>query len=172
MSWSRRGALAALTVLGGCGFRPLYGRGGGSTTIAALAGIDVGAVQAPPLDARVAQILRDEIARGLDPTNAGAARRFRLDLTLARTVEELAISSDDTVTRYNVRLSSDLSLVDLASGRPVYQTHVRTVGSYDVQRSDFGTVISEDATLGDAARDLGQRIVSILASFMARQPGS
>lgn len=156
--------------LGACGFRPLYGRrAGGDAVLADLAAIDVATIDAPPLDVHVAQILRRELRRELDPRDAGAARRYRLEVALSRRVEPLAISSDDIVTRYNVQLTSAIRLVDLADGAVAYATTVRTVGSYDVQKSDFGTVIAEESASADGARDLSARIVSLLATFLLQR---
>jgi LPS-assembly lipoprotein len=173
MWWCRRVVVLGLaTAVGGCGFRPLYGRDqGGESVLAALAAVDVAEVRAAPADRRIAQVLRGAIGDGLDPHNLGAARRFRLEIALTRRVEALAISTDDVVTRYNVRLGSEIRLVDLADGSVAYSTRVRSVGSYDVQQSDFGTVIAEESTSADAARDLAARIVTLLAAYFERGGG-
>jgi LPS-assembly lipoprotein len=170
MWWCRRAALLGLAALAGCGFRPLYGRGhGGDAVVAALAAIDVAEIQAAPGDKRIAQILRGELARSLDPGNLGLARRWRLELALTRRVEPLAISTDDVITRYNVRLGSHLRLVDLADGSLAWETQVRSVGSYDVQESEFGTLVAEEATSADAVRDMSARVVALLSALMSRK---
>ena len=47
-----------------------------------------------------------------------------------------------------------LMLTGLDDGAEVYRTTTRSVGSYDVQQSDYGTLVAERATREDAARDL------------------
>jgi LPS-assembly lipoprotein len=169
---TRRWALLGLTVTAGaCGFRPLYDQGGGEAgpVAAELARVAIAPVDAAPLDGRIGQVLRNELLRLFDPRGSGAAARYRLDIALASNSAALAISSDDTITRYNVILDATVVLVGIESGAELYRATTRAVGSYDAQRSDYGTAIAERSTREDAARDLGRRIAAMVSAVLAQR---
>jgi len=166
-------ALAALLLLAACGFQPLYGeRTGGVQTQAHLAAVSLAPVETvDPLDARLGQIIRNDLTIRLDPHNAGAASLYRLDVLLARRESPLAITSTDTITRYNLTLAARIVLTDLSTGQPIYRADTRATGSYDVQRSEYGTVVAEQATAEDAAHAMSDRIATLLAVFFANRGG-
>lgn len=170
--WPRRAALIGATALAGaCGFRPLHGQGGGTAdpVEADLSRVQVAPVEAAPIDGRIGQVLRNELLRLFDPRGAGAAPLYRLDVALASNSAALAISSDDTITRFNVILDATVVLTGAESGAEVYRATTRSVGSFDVQQSDYGTLVAERATREDAARDLGQRIAAMIAAVLAQR---
>jgi hypothetical protein len=152
--------------LAACGFEPVYRRSDPARG-AALGAIAVDPVAAAPEDGRVGQILRNELL-SLFAASGQAPARYRLEVQLASHAAPLAISSDDTITRYNVILEARVRLVALDTGLLVYRATARSVGSYDVQRSDYGTRIAEQATREDAARDLGRRIATMVAAVLAQ----
>ncbi|MGH8029254.1 MAG: LPS assembly lipoprotein LptE, partial [Arenimonas sp.] len=119
-------------------------------------------------DSRVGQILRNELLTLFATSGRTPAARYRLEIQLASSTSALAISSDDTITRYNVILEARVRLVALDSTSVVYRATTRSVGSYDVQRSDYGTRIAEQATREDAARDLGRRIATMVSAVLAQ----
>ncbi|MEX2648865.1 MAG: hypothetical protein WD673_07620 [Alphaproteobacteria bacterium] len=158
--------------LAACGFRPLYGRdvsGAASPVALELAAIAVAPVEAAPLDRRLGQVLRNELLELVNPRGEPATARYDLSIRLATDRAALAIAADDTITRYNVILDAAVLLAERASGAPVHETTVRAVGSYDVQVSDYGTLIAERATREDTARDLARRIAAVLAAILAQR---
>jgi hypothetical protein len=149
----------------------MYGQQtGGGTTQAEMAAVAIAPVATvDPLDERLGQIIRNDLEIRLDPRNVGAASRYRLDVQLAKRSSPLAITSTDTITRYNLTLAARIVLVDLATGNPVYHADTRATGSYDVQRSEYGTVVAEQATAEDAALAMSDRIATLLAVYFAGQ---
>jgi LPS-assembly lipoprotein len=154
-------------LAGGCGFEPLYGTDAGAVP-SGLA-IQVSPVDAAPIDGRVGQILRNELLRLFDPGGDAGQPVYRLDIALTSSSAALAISSDGTITRYNVILDASVRLVGIADEAEVYRTTARSVGSYDLQQSDFGSLVAERATQEDAARDLGRRIATMIATVLAQR---
>lgn len=158
--------------LAACGFQPLYGRdvsGAASPVALELAAIAVAPVEAAPLDRRLGQVLRNELLELVNPRGEPATARYDLGIRLATDRAALAIAADDTITRYNVILDAAVMLSERASGALVQETTVRAVGSYDVQVSEYGTLIAERATREDTARDLARRIAAILAAILAQR---
>jgi LPS-assembly lipoprotein len=171
---TRRAYLVAIAsvALAGCGFQPLYGQdqsGAGAPAPRELASVAVLPVEAAPLDRRLGQVLRNELQNLVNPRGAAAEPLYDLGIRLATDREALAIAADDTITRYNVILDAAVLLTERASGKPIYETSMRAVGSFDVQVSDYGTLIAERATREDAARDLARRLTALLGTVLAQR---
>src|SRR5690606_16227082 len=112
MSWSsppasrRRwlagaGLLGLPLLLGGCGFRPLYGGAQGSVVAADLAAIKVTAPRT-----RLGRILENQLIDDLNPSGLAEPKRYWLDVRLERTRKALAIQLDDRTTRYDLTLAA------------------------------------------------------------------
>ena len=166
----RRRTVIVMTgvVLAGCGFRPLYGRPDAEDGVAGLALVTVGEIETQRDDDRIGQILRNELDTLTRSPGAVRPARFRLEVRLSSTASPLAISSDDTITRYNVILEADVRLIALETQAVVYRATNRAVGSYDVQQTEYGTHIAERATREDVARDLAQRIAAMVGALLAQ----
>jgi LPS-assembly lipoprotein len=110
----RRQLLAALslapglTLLAGCGFRPLYAGPGGEAVAEELAAIEV---QAPLT--RLGSFLQNQLIDDLNPAGLSTAKRYRLDVRLRRSRQALAIQLDDTITRYDLTLAAFFTLRDI-----------------------------------------------------------
>ena len=134
MWWSRRcllgAALAALApvtlALGGCGFRPLYGGRGRDPGAVALA-----AVAVEPISDRLGQILRNDLAERLSPLGEPINPRYRLKAELHESSGALAIQSDSSITRFDLRITVTFALIDIASGDTLFQGQARVIGGYD-----------------------------------------
>ncbi|MBM3583734.1 MAG: hypothetical protein FJX36_04665 [Alphaproteobacteria bacterium] len=168
MDAARRAVVLGLgaALAGGCGFEPFYGTDAGAVPSGLR--IQVSPVAAKPIDGRIGQILRNELLRLFDPRGVTDQPVYRLNIQLTSSSVPLATSSDDTITRYNVILDASVHLVGIADEVEIYRTTARSVGSYDVQQSDYGSLVAERATQEDAARDLGRRIATMIATVLAQ----
>lgn len=164
MWWYRLPALAlALMLVAACGFRPLYGGGAEAGAVQALATIEIDRIPR-----RIGQILRNDLLDHLNPNGPPAHPAYRLKVNVVKTTSPLDIRTDATITRFNVSLEADFVLIDLESGETVYSATTRTVGSYDVIRSDFATLVAEDDTTRRVTREISVEIKTLLAVFFAR----
>ncbi len=148
----------------GCGFKPLYGTSGTGEG----ASLEMASVKVAPIPDRIGQVLRNELTDRLTAGVGPQPTRYELAVFLEERSSPVQIQTSDTITRYNLRLVADFSLIDLASGDVVFQNHARGVGSYDVVTSEFSTLVAEQETAKAAARELSKTISSLLALYFSR----
>ena len=167
MSWSRRQALGLAllpaTTLAGCGFQPMYG-GPGRATLAEMGTIRVD----PPRD-RLGQLVRNEIIERMSPRGEPSVVRYRLSYTTRLTEVQLAIQDDDSITRFSLRLTVEVWLLEIASGKVIYRDKTRAVGGYNAVNSEFATLAARDDTTNRVARATAQEIVTLLGVFFTRR---
>ena len=158
------GLAAAVLLLAGCGFRPLYAeRGDGSSTRLQLESIVIG-----PIPSRLGQILRNDLMDRLTPGGRPDVPRYRLDVELARFKEGLAIRKDEEITRSNLRLTATFTLNDLADGGTAFQGRSRSAASFNLVRSDFANLAAEQDAERRAAVEIGDQIMTRLSIFFSR----
>lgn len=160
MWWSRRAlavALAGAPVA--CGFEPVYAPARGEAD-GAVAG-ELAAVALPDAGDRFDFALRRALARELDPTARGAAPRYRLNLRLDRSAENLAIQLDAVVTRRDLTVAAVYELVELADGRVVDRGRVQRTASYNIRGAPYSDQVAAD--------DAEQRVARALAVALRQQ---
>jgi hypothetical protein len=157
MWWSRRGVLAAAATTAGCGFEPVYAPQGTDDALARR----LAAVELPDAETRFGFELRQALDRQLDPTGRGAAKRYRLETRLVRTVEDLAIQLDAVVTRQDLTVAAVYELVDLADGRILDRGRVERTASFNIRGEPYGDLVAEE--------DADRRVADALAVALRQQ---
>lgn len=171
MSWFR--PLAATFALGllaaalaSCGFRPLYGgASGGETTV------DLSAVAVSEIPGRVGYELRNSLTDRLAPEGPAPERRFELSATLNTAKRSLAIQSDETVTRYDLAVTVNFVLTEIATQKTLYKDSVKVETSYNVVNEDYSTLVSEKDAERRAAQQASEEIRTLLAVYFSRFSG-
>jgi len=147
---TRRRALALVlgagVALAGCGFRPVYGPAGSGT---ALDGATVVAQGGGPNDFTLARALQDRLGA------PGATPRFRLATSLSVASEQVAVTTAQSVNRFNLIGVVDYTLTDTATGNTVRTGRVDGFNSY----SAVGTSLA----VRTAREDATERLMVILA---------
>ncbi len=152
---------AALTLLAGCGFTPLYApQPGGAPAI--------GAVQIPEIPGRAGHVLRRELDRILSVENGGEPQL--LEVSLREDVSRLGLRVDESASRADLRLTARYTLTPRA-GPPVRGT-VMTTATYVIPTASFGEIAAQDDARERAAETLAQNIRADLALRLARARGS
>ncbi|WGH77362.1 hypothetical protein [Jannaschia ovalis] len=150
MSWSeisRRGLLAAaLAVLAGCGFAPVYGPAGEAAALR-------GAVLAtePDTDIAFAFVRQIEERLGLPATP-----RYDLEYALVTDEVALAIDGSNNITRFNIEGRLDWTLSPVGTDAPVLSGRETSFTAYSATGSTISTLESE--------RDAQRRLAVILAN--------
>lgn len=141
--------LLGLLGLGGCGFAPIYGSGGGlrnqiifesSNNVAGF---------------RLREQLEERLGRG---DNA----RFRLVARPRTSERAAAIDTDGDTTRFNIIGSADWALTDLGTGKQIDTGKVEAFTSYATTASTIATQSTRDDALERLAVILADLIVSRL----------
>ena len=95
--WRRRTLLVGLgTVLGACGFRPMYlaqGKAAGPVRT------ELAAIEVQGLGGRLGYLLREALLDELNPATAAVPPRYVLSVQLSSRADALGIQLDATITR-------------------------------------------------------------------------
>lgn len=163
MSWFKRlGLAAAVTVLAGCGFQPMYGQ----RTAAPAVTADLSSVTINPIEDRLGQEIRNRLQDRLAPGKDGTPIRYVLDVKLEQNTQEQAFRRDDTATRARLATRAYMTLRD--GEKAVFTDVTRSVVSYNISEARFASIMSERDAQARAAEDLANEIQTRLALYFQR----
>lgn len=147
------GVVAALAapMLSGCGFTPVYATNGGSARplLLRMHLQDVVGAEAPRDSVRAA------FDRRVAATDADALYDLRLDVREAAV--PLAVQIDDSVTRYNYRLSASYKLIRRSDQKTIDGVS-EAVASFNVVASQYSTLFAEKRARQKAATALADLV--------------
>ena len=116
---------------------------------------------------RVGQVLRNELLDRLNSAGEPVKPKYRLGVTVSERREGLAFQRDQTVTRYNLRLSAVYTLSDASTGQTLVRGQARAVAAYNVVQSEFANVVAERDAEVRAAREVGEEISIRIGVFLS-----
>jgi LPS-assembly lipoprotein len=153
--------LVSLVGLGACGFTPLYADAGATH---GLTHIQVSAPQG-----RVGYLLREDLDDTLGHTE-GDAPAYRLDMQLAQTRNAHGLRSDATAQRYELDLTVNYTLTEVATGKVAHKGVVVSVISYDSADQPYAGIAAREDTENRLASDAATKIELQLAAWLAGHP--
>ena len=155
-------SLAALGVLTGCGFEPIYGSAGPSNISAELS-----TIQVAPIKDRIGQQLRNLLLDRINPTGSPRKPKYNLTVQISESKQELAIKKTDISTRANLRFTAKFQLqgIEQFAGR-MLTGEAKIVTSYNILSSNFGTLATEQNARQRAVRELSNEITNRIASYL------
>lgn len=159
---ARWGALAAILAVAGCGFRPLYQKGG--VTAARTSEIKIDAIAD-----RTGQILRNHLEERLHPHGVAETSKYILQVELKESTKNLALRLDEVATRANLTIDARFTLTATKDGKRVTGGNARTTVSYNLLREDFATISARDAARRRGAKQLADEIWTRLAIYLSRE---
>lgn len=161
----RRGVLVLLAGgLAGCGFRPLYGEGGGADRM-------LGSVALQEAASPEDFAYRERMRRRLGPGEESGPAEWRLSWTLRFDETGVAITREADVTRYRLIASAKYMLERVDGSAAPVIGEVRAIGAYDATTSTYATLSAERAELRDLAVELAELTATRLLADAARQAG-
>ncbi len=141
----RRTFLLLSLAASGCGFTPVYGPDGAAGALQGKIAFD------PPRDPPGFALVR-QLERRLGLPDAP---EYRFSAEIFTGEEELGVTADQTITRYNVLGRANFVLRDLGTGLPVTSGTVESFTSYSATGTPFATQ--------SAREDANDRLMVILA---------
>lgn len=155
--------IAALLLLSGCGFKPIYATAKGASPVGEL--VSVRQIAAPET---LAPYVSDALAARLAGPD-GVTPRYQLDVEVREYAERLAVQIDATVTRYNYRIDARYQVTDSRTNRR-FRGKARAVTSYNIVSSQYSTLFAERTAIEKAARLLAEEIERDLLIRFAAPP--
>lgn len=159
--------LAAIIALSSCGFEPVQRTGVAGGQLHRDA---VQTVYVAPIGKRIGQQVRGNLLDIFSPLGVPSRPAYTLNVRLSSSREGLAIRKDETVTRFNFRLTADFELVDENDRRVVFKGRTQSIASYNVVDSSFATLAAEKDAQARVAREVSQEIGNRVGVFLAARP--
>jgi LPS-assembly lipoprotein len=163
-------ALRRLVLLGclglglsACGFRPLYQ----VRSSTAGAPSDLSSVEVAPAQNRLTQQVRNNLLERLTPRGSSSTR-YVLSLGVSEQETGVLVTRSDTVTRYNLVVTTGYVLVDKTTNTQVLKGQVNSIAAYNVVQNDFSNLTAEQAARANAARELADQIRERLAAYLQK----
>jgi LPS-assembly lipoprotein len=134
--------LGVLSLLAGCGFKPVYGVNSAGKSPAAVQ--QFASIQIPIMPNRLGQKMRNLLIDSLHPSGAAGDYRYRLAVGITEAVVNLGLQQNSTSTRGQVRLTIKYTLVDDENGKVVLKETLRSSTGYNILINQFSSVLSQD----------------------------
>jgi LPS-assembly lipoprotein len=167
MSWRNKLLVLLLpSLLGGCGFKPLYNsKAGESDRSQVFAGVKIDHIAG---EGRMEQQFRINLEDRLNPRGrVPADPAYHLATTLTSQSVAIGVARDGTVSRYNVYLDSDYALYRTADEKKIAAGHVRHVSSYNnLTNAYFSTYISEQDAIKRGVEELAEIYRDRLSTYL------
>ncbi|MBE9556057.1 MAG: hypothetical protein IMF08_04305, partial [Proteobacteria bacterium] len=155
---------AALLLVSGCGFRPLYGAKSLGAVDSQLAHVKIGIIPD-----RVGQQLHNYL---LDRVNRkGRPEKPLYLLSVKVNIEKVrqAFESNETATRAKLVFTASFELQEIATEKIILRNWARSINSYNIVTSAISTRSAELDAIDRAAREVSEEIRSLLALYFQRQ---
>ena len=157
--------LVLVTLLSGCGFRPLYLKGKQNPQP------DLTAIEIRPIVDRKGQILRNLLLDQLTPKGPSAHPAYVLDVTVVLSLTTLGIRRDDRATRALIRATATYSLRRKQDEAQLFSSTSQASSGYDILDSDFATLVAEKDALQHSLETIAQDINLRLSFLFSGDPG-
>ncbi len=151
-----------LAALAGCGFRPLHSQNSGGSA-AHLAEIRI-----TPIADRIGQQIHNLLLDKLNPMGPPATARYVLTVTVSESLQNLAVRKDELATRANLVIRANFSLARPRDGSTLMTASAVSANSYNILRSDFGTLTAEKDARARAVREISDQIKTRIAIYLSR----
>jgi LPS-assembly lipoprotein len=154
-------AMGGATLLGGCGFTPLYAQPGMSAHLAS--------VQVITPDGRTGHLLSEDLQDAL-AVRRGEAPAYRLDLAVDEKRYSRGLTVTQTATWYELNIKVSYSLIDNATGKTVKSGLVPVSVSYNAVNDPYAGVVAQQDGQKRAASEAATRIRLQLSAYFANTP--
>ena len=153
--------MLAAAGLSGCGFTPLY------ATPSLSSGLSSIQVVAP--DGRVAYLIRVDLDDDL-AHDKSAPPLWRLTYTVNQTRGPRGLNLNDIAERYEIGVTVNYTLTNLATGAVVHTGKVASELSYDSATAPYAGIAARQDTQQRVASDAARRMQLDLAAWMSSHP--
>lgn len=167
MSLFKALSFAAVLLLAGCGFEPMYGTHSAAAKEIVVSRPEIDIDNIPDRDG---QYLRNLLIDDLYTHGRPADALFRLRITkLEKNVIHLGIQKDATATRAQVQITAHMALVEKATGKTVLERDLRSFGAYNLLDNQLATIVSEQSITESILQEIESDAVTELDLYFRRR---
>ena len=114
---------------------------------------------------RSGQILKNDLAKKLNPQNKKKITKYYLFVDLVENIEEMGIRKDMSATRANLVINVNYNLKKINDGETILKGSTKAISSYDVVESIYATIIAEKDARIKGLKTISDTIVNELAIY-------
>ena len=170
MLWRRRdlpASIAALLLAAGlsaCGFHPLYKNDDAAEASAELADVHIDTIRD-----RNGQILHNFLLDRINAKGQPTEPRYMLSIKLTESKSTLGFIKDSSATLAQLASVATYTLTELKTKKPLQTGRSRSITSYNIVQSDFGTLAAEKDARERTLREISDDITTKVAVFLSSQ---
>ncbi len=172
MWWSKALLLLAVLALGpvGCGFRPLYARGGDDGGgLGAGVESELARIRIQPIKDRLGQQMRNALIQRLTPRGEPGDYDYTLTITLNEAFADMGYRKDTLATLGKMTVSASISLV--GNGVGILSDSASTITSFDYVGPRYASVAmerdAEERAIVQLADDIRSRVAVAVSRYKA-----
>lgn len=158
---------AAAAALSGCGFQPLYGDRGATSSA------DVQSLLSEVKIIRIAdrrgQLIHNGLLDRMNPRGEPANPRYLLFVRSTESTRHVETRADGTATRFDLVITARYELRDGISDVTVFTERSEAAAGYNVLTQRFSTVSAEDEARRRAAEIMADDIALQVSLFLNRR---
>ena len=147
-----------ISLLTACGFRPMYGSNGETTSALRQ---DLAAVFVETIPERSGQVLRNRLIEQLGFGNDPVAPSYTFSVQLVEAISALGIREDATSSYGRLTITARYILTDTATGKPILTDTTRAFSGFPIVDSEYAALTAQ--------RDARQKVLQQLAETLARR---
>ena len=166
--WRNSGfiALVILFLAGGCGFQPLYGKGGDGDEDIRLT---LQRVEIASIPNREGQILHNLLLDRLNPRGRATKPSYTLKSTISISTSSLGVSRDDTTTREKLIVSVNFVLSSKSGEDKTFS--IRRVSGYSQTESEYATLEAKNDAIRRSLREIASDARARVAAYLRTDSG-
>ncbi len=153
-----------LSILGGCGWAPLY-----ADPETGAADEELRAIRVAPIPERIGQRLALALRESLNPTGEATKQRYILTTTLQISRSDLGIQTQGLGTRGRLDAYANFTLRDSIGGAQLLTGSSHVAESFDILANNYSNVVAEDDARTRAVEEMRRDIVSRLILLLQRR---
>jgi len=153
-----------LSMLGGCGWTPLY-----ADRETGPADEELRAIRVASIPERVGQKLALALRESLNPTGVPTPQRYLLRTALQTVRVDLGVQTQGLGTRGRFDSYANFYLDDSKTGAQLFSGSLHVSESFDILANEYSNVVAEDDARTRAVEELRRDIVSRLTVFLHRR---
>lgn len=152
--------ILSLFILTSCGFAPVYGsKSSNNDNAVASVKNNLQNIEIAIIPDREGQFLRNALIDNFYHSGAPSNPKYILKINpITELNYNLDITIDSEATRRQIKLSTQMSLIDKESGRTLLTRDVLSIASHNVLDSEFSTIVTEQNARENALNDLARQI--------------
>jgi LPS-assembly lipoprotein len=152
------------SVLGGCGWAPLY-----ADPETGPAAEEIRAIRVAPISERIGQKLALALRESLNPTGEQTSQRYLLRVTLQTQRQDLGIQTQGLGTRGKFDAYANFTLSDSTNGLNLFSGTSHAADSFDILANEYSNVVAEDDARTRAVEEMRRDIMTRLTLFLQRR---